>query len=578
VNDLNDLAPTLPDYARRDVDAITTTRRPSMGEFLGASVGEGWWGTTLGTMGALGQVAQEEQRDPTPLDQDAWKASPFFRQGIPYDERMTAGRARALAETFDANRYRRSLMDARNPGLFESVLGFGGQLVGAIPDPLNFVPIAGPAGRGLRAAGAVGAAARLEAPTLGAYVARGVVDATGGNILAAPFIYGQQEQFGEEVTWNRVLTDLAIGALIGAGFGAIGRGLAGRIEPDAAASARIMDAAARDIAAGRPVDVPPAMMRATVEDAVIRAAPPEAAPFVRTTEVDGNVTRALDLPTRPDGKPLTRAEFEEEFARREGMSLDEWRAAKRDERAAEDARRGEQTLVKWIIQNGGLRDDRGDLLSMLGGKTTARIGLINNQARRFTPDGTATYGGMPMDQAAIAAREAGFFNDRRAGSGSDDLSPSDLMDAIDAELRGTGARYADGQGVEPLRRNAPREDATAAAVDDAYGWYQAALDVRARLVAMPAATREAVAERAGVREFEGGQGSDEALVRGAGDVAANDPDLAVALRTVDALRAEGRLNAADEAALRAGDDAAAETESLARGLEEAGACLLRRAA
>jgi hypothetical protein len=86
------------------------------------------------------------------------------------------------------------------------------------------------------------------------------------------------------------------------------------------------------------------------------------------------------------------------------------------------------------------------------------------------------------------------------------------------------------------------------------------------------------AARAGVREFEGGQGSDEALVRGAGDVAANDPDLAVALRTVDALRAEGRLNAADEAALRAGDDAAAETESLARGLEEAGACLLRRAA
>lgn len=587
MSDWLDPAPRLADYDTARDSGLLLGRRPGMGEFLGASVGEGWWNTTLGALGAAGNAAQEGERDARPIAREDWQSHPLRRDGIEWDERMTEGRAAAMARTFDENRYRRALMEARDAGALETVLGFGGQLVGSIPDPVNFIPIAGPLGRLARTgaaaaeAGSVGARALagtarvLDRPGVSGFAMRGALDAVGGNILAAPLVYGIQDQFGDEVTFDRVLADLSIGALIGAGFGTAG-GLLSRARDrmDQRAAVRILDAAARDVAAGRSVDIPSALTRRTIEDAVVRAAPEEVAPLLG----DGDAPLA-GLPRRPDGAPLARDEFAAVLAERQGTTLDALRAETAEagqaaERAAEDARRT-RGLVSWLVQNGGLRDEGGDLRTILG-TTRARPGLVNNRT------------GMAPDEAVMRAREAGFFPERRdevAGQGNtgapDTLSPADLYRAIDEEMRGLSVRRADGQGARAFEDLNGAERASVdleARLDESYGWYREALEVEARLASMPAAMRDDVAERAAMMEFEGGLSREEATARAGREAAGDDPDLAAALRQIEALRAEGRLNDLDAATLRAGDEQAAELEAVANGLEEAAACSLRNVA
>lgn len=326
--DLLDIAPSLPSYDQQDSDAILGGRRPSLGEYLGAAVGQGWWGTSLGAFVPLARESVEARQDPRPLSREEWQASPHFRPGLSYDERMTEGRAAAMARVYDENRYRQAVLAARDPGWLESVLGFGAQIIGSIPDPINFLPVAGPLSKGLRAGeaaleagivarGLARSAAALEARGIAASALRGTADAVVGNILAAPFVYSVQSHYGDEITFGTVATDLAIGALIGAGFGAVGGAVGGAvdrmmkvraIQPDPMAAARVLDAAARDVASGRPIEVPTELAARAVNDAILRSAPPEVEPLIRA---EGTEPGPLpDLPTRPDGTPLTREEFE----------------------------------------------------------------------------------------------------------------------------------------------------------------------------------------------------------------------------------------------------------------------------
>lgn len=578
---LIDVSPSLPRYAREDADEIIAGRRPGLGEALGANVREGWWGTTLGTLNARASVAQAEAEDsnPTPIGREGWQDSPWARPGMVWDERMTVARAQAMARVYDENNYRRSVMQARDAGALESVLGFGAQMLGSIPDPANFIPFAGPVTRGLRAveaAGSVGArvaggAARfLEGPGLAAGAGRGAIEGVLGNAAVAPIVYPIQGQFGDDVTAGRILTDLSFGALIGAGFGTAGAALARRfgVQPNPVVAARTLDSAARDLAAGRQIEMPSRIVAQNIEDTLFRMAPESAAPMIRETMDGGVVSRTMDLPTRPDGAGLSRAEFEAEFARRQGTTVEAQRAAAED--ATRTARQEDQrqTLLQWVVANGGIRDDRGDVLASLGGTTRTRPGLISAS-------------GMAPDQAALRAREAGFFNDmeiRRNDAGeaidADQLLPNDLFNAIDEELRGLGARRVGGFGAED--RAATSGDRMAAdwerSVDEAFDWYQAALLTQDRIKRMAAPGD--VLERAAIMEVDGGVRRSDAVAAAARESA--DPELQAALRQIDALRAEGRLSALDEAALKAGNEAGDEFDALARAITEAGACALRR--
>jgi hypothetical protein len=563
--DMMEVAPELPRYARDDVDQILAGRRPTMGEFLGASVREGWWGTLFGLNRTMVDTERAAQADPEPLPRHEWEASQYWRQGVQWDERMTVGRARAMAEVFDENRYRRQVMAARDPGLLEAALGFGAQMGGAVFTPENFLPIAGPVTRGLRAAGATRVAAALEAPGLAGGAARGAVEGFGGNLAVAPIVYPLQTQFGDEVTFGRVVTDLAVGAVIGAGFGTLGAALSrAGATPDPVASARTLGLAARDVAAGRPPELPRDLVVRNIEDTLFRSAPDSAAPMIRETVEGGVVSRTLDIPTRPDGAPLSREEFEAEFARREGTTVEAQRQAFEDQRRTMAADARQKSLVQWIVDNGGLRDDGSDVSTLMG-SNRARPGLISQRV-------------MAPDMAAIEARNAGFFNDiPNIANRPDALTVRDLYEAIDAELRGLGERRQGGFGVETRQgMSADRMEAEwSRSVDEAHEWYLAAHHAQRQIARLSEPARVDLEERIGIME-DGGATREAATldaVRGS-----DDPEVQAIMAQIEALRADGRLTDADMAALRAADEAAAEMEAVANGLEQAGACLLRNLA
>lgn len=322
--DLAWINPPAPQTAGRmdDLVAGLESWRPSLGGYLGANVAEGWWGSVLGQARATGRITQAEalapDEDLAQLDQDAWRASPFYREAVPYRPGLTIAAARTLADIHDENQARRSLMAARQPGWGEIALGFGAGVMGSLPSPENFIPFAGPAMNLARAQtawrGLSNLARGIEAMQAGRLAARagagaitGAVDATLGNLAIAPFTYPSRASFGDDVGWLEIVQDLAFGAAGGALLGgtfaaALGRAQSGRqgvaaiplpghlaerpgASPQAADEAlRGLTLAADQVAAGgdvnlamAPPEVRAALEQAHAELARLRAANPELA-------------------------------------------------------------------------------------------------------------------------------------------------------------------------------------------------------------------------------------------------------------------------------------------------------------
>lgn len=82
-----------------------------------------------------------------------------------------------------------------------------------------------------------------------------------------------------------------------------------------------------------------------------------------------------------------------------------------------------QRLLGFLRKLGGVRDDGGDVTAMLGGPRF-RGGLVSTK-------------GLPLDEAALRAWEAGYFPD----FGEERPTTNDLLNAIEDDLRGT-ARYS----------------------------------------------------------------------------------------------------------------------------------------
>lgn len=284
---------------------LTTVRqqRPfqtTLGEYLRAQVGEGFWATTTGQALARQQISDADEG--RVLSQEEWRSSPFFRERIPFDERMTVARARALADVYDDNEYRRFVIGARQAGAGETALGFGAALVGAVPAVENFLPIAGPAWRAAQAVRFGMRGVRTLEAALGGGVrgaaAAGAMDGFLGNALVMPFVDESRREFGDDIRFADQVLDLALGAAAGALFG----GAAGllrrwRAGPDAEPIPRApgeLDAeppltvreqqqalnalghAADDLARGRSVDVGRDPRLAEVEAGLASRADPDA--------------------------------------------------------------------------------------------------------------------------------------------------------------------------------------------------------------------------------------------------------------------------------------------------------------
>ncbi|MCB1832007.1 MAG: hypothetical protein KDH19_00955 [Geminicoccaceae bacterium] len=224
----------IPTLTGDDLRRAAAFWQPDLGEYLGSAVESGLADSIPGTllreadmparspMSAEGAFAQsvrtDEQRrrireahDEKPelraMSEREWRASPWYRSDLEFDPFMTEARAEARAGVRDERRWRDHIATARDPNMAESVLSFGAEVVGGLPDPLNFAPLIGPAWK---------AAWVAKAATRKAYLLRsaaiGAAEGAAGTALAMPLTLPSRQYVGDQTGMAEIMLELAIGA------------------------------------------------------------------------------------------------------------------------------------------------------------------------------------------------------------------------------------------------------------------------------------------------------------------------------------------------------------------------------
>jgi hypothetical protein len=147
---------------------------------------------------------------PSPaISEDEYKNSPNFRSEIPYESGMTNRRAEDLAAWYDAAQVRKKQL-AQTPGW---ALKLTGSFTGQIFDPINYVPVLGPAAR---------AAAVSKAGFAGGRIAVASADAAINTAIAGAATADLRGSFGDDVSFENLALEVSTAALIGAVFGSVG--------------------------------------------------------------------------------------------------------------------------------------------------------------------------------------------------------------------------------------------------------------------------------------------------------------------------------------------------------------------
>lgn len=294
------------------------------------------------------------------------------------------------------------------PGVGGFVAEMGGAMVGALRDPLTFASLAFGGGPG---------AARTIAGRILAATAREAGINAGLSAAAQPVVQDWRRQAGLPSGAAQALQNVLFAGAAGGVFGAAGQALAEgaakllprAIEGDTAAAAELL-APAREAL--------PAATRGALDAAEQMAHVDAVRPAAAAAEIhDRNVTaahRIVDATADGFGEPAP------------ALQVD---AAQVSRIASEIAGppplqgRRPKTLVEFLIDRGGLKDEGGELAFM--------------GADRFSIRGrgrlVAKKGGESLDYAREAAEQAGYLG--RDGE-YQVATLEDLKVAIDAELRG----------------------------------------------------------------------------------------------------------------------------------------------
>ena len=161
----------------------------------------------------------EPKRDTTPsLNQDAWMSSAYFREDIPWDASMTEDRAAALASWYDAKKVREHFAEKR------PITAFIGGLAGQALDPVNYIPIAGPTVKGASILRVAGASA---------------LDAAANTAAFGLATREQRARFGDDVSFQAMVSEIALSAMIGGAFGTVAGALGRRADRVAVDAAKV---------------------------------------------------------------------------------------------------------------------------------------------------------------------------------------------------------------------------------------------------------------------------------------------------------------------------------------------------
>lgn len=230
---------------------------PSTLEFLGANISEGFDNSLPGI--ALDKMQQnfadqayaDPKREATrkKFTKAEWAESEYKRDGVVFEDGWSEDRARFLAEGYDERKEREAILKNGNPdGMLskKGAIGFVGQMIGGLPDPVNFIPF----GAGVKGAGL---AARLGAA---------VVEGAAGNLAVSAITRPYYEDRGIDSTWQDYVSDVFVGGALGGAFGGAGYALdmakARRLDltlKDKQAIAQASDQAINSALEGNPLDL-----------------------------------------------------------------------------------------------------------------------------------------------------------------------------------------------------------------------------------------------------------------------------------------------------------------------------------
>ena len=159
-----------------------------------------WYGDT-------DQSYADRRKNYKTITEEEYKASPYFRDNVPWDSGMTEDRAAALATMYDAKRVREYFAEKR------PITAFFGNLAGQATDPINYIPVAGPS---------VKAAAVARMGVVKGIAATAALDAAANTAIAGLATRETRRSFGDDVSWQAMVSEIATAALLGTAFGTVG--------------------------------------------------------------------------------------------------------------------------------------------------------------------------------------------------------------------------------------------------------------------------------------------------------------------------------------------------------------------
>ncbi len=255
---------------------------PSFGFMLKQGASKMFSDLSLLLPGRIADVAIAEKRGGK-LSKEDYESSEFFDPKIKWDDSFTESKARLLKDRMDAEReYAYYLQQAS--GIGDYVAFYSGVIAGAVPDPLNFIPLLGSFSKPVRALQYAGMGARSSRALVGA------ADAALLTTLASPLLMAERASYQQKYDAQDVLMDIGLATGLGAGFGA----LFGRVKPEDSFPGRLPtpdEMRAFDPDAPINVNTPPSR----IDEFIQRVAPEDRARSVGKALLQQRAGRQIDV-------------------------------------------------------------------------------------------------------------------------------------------------------------------------------------------------------------------------------------------------------------------------------------------
>lgn len=426
---------------------LYASAKPHVGEVAGAFVQEMYLGA--GSANALYEATQITSGE-NKLEEDEWKSSPYFREGLEYKHGMSETGAKILADGYDRRALNGKIIDRASNT--QAIIGGTLGIAAGIFEPVNFAsgvaaslllgPFGIPVKTGLQAIKVVSSAKNISRV---AKVA--AVEGALGAALTEPLAHYSAEQIQEDYTLADSFFNLAGSTAFSAGLASFKPGIKrallgkeGRKAADDLQSAvdDLQDALAEHAiaktVAGERVE-PQAVAEATIIDRRDLIAAERMAVESELQEIKKkmSIEEALDqgryehIDALHGELELARAGVKEGSAP-EGYSDWEIANAVNTVRGAKPIKPERIDILARIRQLGGMTDYGGELKSI--GAHKSMPGVVNNKS------------GVGIDTMARMLADEGYF--------SDELDIPDFLDALDQRIRG---------GKEPARFDSSVEEA-----------------------------------------------------------------------------------------------------------------------